>query len=376
MKKKFIIGLTIISILALPFPIWGETIKELKTRLEKNKQTINANLKQLNEIKNQKTSITKEIETIDRQIDNISNTIKNLDNQIGYLNLQIKKNQKELNLAIQKMKNQEKLLQTRLETLYKCGEITYLDVLLGAENFSDFLSRYKLIEEVLLYDKQLLDEAIQNKIFIEQTRLNLETQKREKETIKKIKIDSKKRLDSYRGSRGMLLERLTFKQKDLEEAIDQLLQESEEIKEKIQRIQQKSKKVFTGKGFIWPVKGYSYISSYFGYRMHPILKKQKMHTGIDIPAPYGSDIVAANSGTVIFADWYGGYGKTVIIDHGSGKSTLYAHISIITVKEGQDVTAGQKIAEVGSTGLSTGPHLHFEVRENGTPVDPLNYVSR
>jgi murein DD-endopeptidase MepM/ murein hydrolase activator NlpD len=124
--------------------------------------------------------------------------------------------------------------------------------------------------------------------------------------------------------------------------------------------------------FIWPTAGP--ITSYYGLRLHPILGTYRMHYGLDIGAPYGQSIYAADSGVVIFANWMGGYGLTLIIDHGDGLSTLYAHTSDILVNVGDAVNQGQVVAKVGSTGYSTGPHLHFEVRVNGEPQNPLNYL--
>jgi murein DD-endopeptidase MepM/ murein hydrolase activator NlpD len=125
---------------------------------------------------------------------------------------------------------------------------------------------------------------------------------------------------------------------------------------------------------IWPAPSSHNITSYYGNRFHPVLKKYKMHTGIDIGAPSGSSVIAANKGVVIVAGWQSGYGNTVIIDHGGGIATLYAHCSRLLVSTGQSVDSGSVIAKVGSTGLSTGPHLHFEVRKNGATVNPLQYT--
>ncbi|HEY6357291.1 MAG TPA: M23 family metallopeptidase, partial [Vicinamibacterales bacterium] len=122
--------------------------------------------------------------------------------------------------------------------------------------------------------------------------------------------------------------------------------------------------------FIWPAQGP--MVSGFGMRWHPILGGYRMHTGIDIAAPYGAPIIASDAGVVLFVGWYGGYGNTVIVDHGSGYSTLYAHCSAILVNQGQNVARGQAIARVGATGYATGPHLHFEIRVNGVPVNPMS----
>jgi murein DD-endopeptidase MepM/ murein hydrolase activator NlpD len=159
-----------------------------------------------------------------------------------------------------------------------------------------------------------------------------------------------------------------------EQSIDDLLKTSAEIESQLQKIQKNSTVKYVAGGFTWPTPGYYRINSPFGYRIHPIFHTRKLHTGLDIGASYGTAIRATHSGVVAMAGWYGGYGKAVIIDHGNGMASLYGHCSSLNVVVNQKVSAGDIIAYVGSTGNSTGPHLHFEIRQNGTPVNPFNYV--
>ena len=374
--KKLVLTVVIVGIISWALPASGETVTELKKMLEQSKFNLNKKIEQLDVIKNKKEDIMKEIEKLDRQIDGANVSIEKLDKQVDELNSDISKKEAELQKAEDEMKRLEELLRVRLVALYKSGEVSYIEVLLDSESVMDFFARYQVVEQIMEYDKELLNSASVAKEKIEKAKLVLESSKERIERAREEKSLVKRNLDTYKGDRNLILRRLTYEEKELENVIDQELRESDELNNKIRKLQEGSKRVYTGGAFTWPIEGWSRISSYFGYRIHPILKKKKMHTGVDLGAEYGTSIVAASDGTVMLADWNGGYGKTVIVDHGSGKSTLYGHASRILVAEGQEVKAGQKIAEVGSTGMSTGPHLHFEVREHGSPVDPLKYISK
>jgi murein DD-endopeptidase MepM/ murein hydrolase activator NlpD len=167
--------------------------------------------------------------------------------------------------------------------------------------------------------------------------------------------------------------RLSQDIKEFEKEYDKLNDYAKEIESKIVKLQ-KNTGPYSGGKMEWPVSGHTRISSPFGYRIHPIFKVKKLHTGIDIPAPTGTSIGAAAAGTVVYCDWLGGYGKAIMVDHGGGILTLYGHNSALVVSEGDTVSRGQTIAKAGSTGNSTGPHLHFEVRKNGSYVDPMPWL--
>ena len=197
-------------------------------------------------------------------------------------------------------------------------------------------------------------------------------------SIKKQTEGKKKQLSEQTTEKKQLLTDIDAQKKDAEKALNDLEQESKQIAEQIRKIQAAAGRVHVvrkGNGrFTYPTPGYYNITSPYGWRIHPILKTRRMHTGVDFGAPYGAEMAAADDGTVIYTGWYGAYGKVVIIDHGSNISTMYGHMSSISVSEGQNVKAGQKVGEVGSTGWSTGPHAHFEVRINGEPVNPMPYL--
>ncbi|XGV97351.1 MAG: murein hydrolase activator EnvC [Leptolyngbya sp. BL-A-14] len=246
-------------------------------------------------------------------------------------------------------------------------------VLLQSQNLNEFLDRRHQLKQLYKADQHLLSSFKQETDRIDDQRNQVEQQKNQIALLKQQLLAQKSEFEAQASSQQTMIERLRSDRRALEVAESQLLQDSHNITLLIQQRVGSGEIAFRGTGqMIAPCLGE--ITSGFGWRMHPILGYQRFHSGLDFGADYGTTINAADSGTVIFAGWYGGYGNAVIIDHGGGITTLYGHTSEIYVSEGQTVQRGQAIAAVGSTGLSTGPHLHFEVRQNGDPVNPATYL--
>ncbi len=246
-------------------------------------------------------------------------------------------------------------------------------VLLQSQNLNEFLDRRHQLKLLFKADQQMLTGLKAATDRIDQQRDQVEQQKNQIALLNQELLAQKSEFEAQATSQQAMIERLRSDRRALEVAETQLLQDSRNIGVLIQQRVGRGSIAFRGTGqMIVPCVGE--ITSGFGWRMHPILGYQRFHSGIDFGADYGSTVSAADSGTVIFAGWYGGYGNAIIIDHGGGITTLYGHTSAIYVQEGQTVQRGQAIAAVGSTGLSTGPHLHFEVRRNGDPVDPATYL--
>jgi len=254
-------------------------------------------------------------------------------------------------------------------------------VLLQSQNISDFVSRRHQLKLVYQADQQILVKLNAQANSINQQKTQVEEQKNEIALIREQLLAQKADFQTQAESQSELIQRLNSDRLALEAAQNQLERESKYlevlIQQKVAAAQAKTNSrtsiIIQGTGmFAYPSDAAT--SSPFGWRVHPVLGYRRFHAGMDFAASYGSTIRAADSGTVIFAGWYGGYGRAVIIDHGKGITTLYGHSSELYVSDGQGVERGQAIAAVGSTGLSTGPHLHFEVRRNGSPVNPADYL--
>jgi len=203
---------------------------------------------------------------------------------------------------------------------------------------------------------------------------DLEVKKKELERALQQQESMKEQLDLQKKEKQQILASVQQEREAYEKALAELEESSRKLEAMIRQLQGGSSEALGTGVFTWPTPGYTTITSPYGMRYHPILKTRKMHTGVDIGAPMSATIVAADSGKVIYAGWMEGYGQVLVIDHGNGLSTLYAHQSAFLVSNGQTVTKGQAIGKVGSTGWSTGPHLHFEVRINGSYTDPMPYL--
>ncbi|MEA5504283.1 peptidoglycan DD-metalloendopeptidase family protein [Halotia wernerae UHCC 0503] len=285
--------------------------------------------------------------------------------------------QLEADLVVAERSYEERQIATvaRLRYLQRSSASQGWAVLLQSQNISDFISRRHQLKLVYRADQQILVKLNAQAKLINKQKIALEQQKNEMALIREQLLAQKADYQTQAESQSELIQRLNSDRLALEAAQNQLDQDSQNLSVLIQQkvAAARARDIINGTGmFTYPSDAPT--SSPFGWRMHPVLGYRRFHAGLDFAASYGSTIRAADSGTVIFAGWYGGYGRSVIIDHGKGITTLYGHTSELFVFEGQAVQQGQAIAAVGSTGLSTGPHLHFEVRRNGTPVNPADYL--
>jgi murein DD-endopeptidase MepM/ murein hydrolase activator NlpD len=247
--------------------------------------------------------------------------------------------------------------------------------LLSSQDLNQFADRRRQIERIYDRDRKLLGDLTQRSNQVEKQRNQIVAQKNEIELLTQKLKYQKSNIESEAVAQQNTINRLKSDRQALSQAEDRLAEDSRRLSQIIlSKVQPYDGLILppgTGQ-LMYPTIGP--VTSNFGWRTHPILGTERFHAGIDFGADYGSLIYASEQGRVIYADWYGGYGNAVIVDHGNGMTTLYAHCSDLYVKDGDVVAKGQPIAAVGSTGFSTGPHLHFELRANGEPIDPAAYL--
>ena len=318
-------------------------------------------------------SVSGRLKKIQGDLDMAIAQYNTIQSKLAYTEQQIELNSGILAKAEKNLSERTNVLNKRMRDIYQNGQLSYLDVLLGANDFNDFTTRMELLKRVVNQDVVLITKVKAERELVLQKRAELE---RDHAAIAALQreAEEKKQMIAARKDQQEEVLAVAVNERDVaESAYQELLETSRQIEQMIRRSQIGSGGAAGSSGvLIWPASGP--ITSPFGWRTHPIFGTQRYHSGIDIGADYGDDVSAADGGVVIYADWMGGYGKAVIIDHGGGISTLYAHNSELLVGEGERVRKGQSISRVGSTGYSTGPHLHFEVRENGTPVSPMGYL--
>lgn len=274
------------------------------------------------------------------------------------------------------LKVKNKKLQQRVRDIYINGQISYVDVLFGAKDFADLMTRMDVLKRIIKHDYDLIMKVKEEKATVENTRAQLEKDKAEAEVLVTDAQAKKAKVEDKESEQQVLLDQAIYDRDTSERMYEEIMAASQEVANMIRRSQM-SYAGYSGApagagGMIWPISGP--ITSEFGWRTHPIFGTARFHSGLDIGGDYGMPIYAAASGTVIYAGWISGYGNAVIIDHGGGVTTLYGHNDSLNVSEGENVAQGQVIAMCGSTGNSTGPHCHFEVRENGEPVSPYGYL--
>lgn len=366
-----------ILICAISFVSYAADLNELqnqKSEIQNKKDESNS---QLSDVNDELTENLKQIQKLDESIQNTQETLDELSKEILEKEEEISKVEAELEIIIQKYNTQKKLLDSRLITMYETENTNYLDVVLGAGSISDFISSYYLISEIASYDMDLLELVENQKNEIEEKNLQISTQKQKLETEKMTQQRTQIALSNTKILRENYISKLSQEEQALQAKIDEYNNQINSIEAEIRSLAATINfgEDYQGGQMQWPIYGHYTITSNYGMRTHPITGVYKLHTGVDISATIGTDFTAIANGVVVKAEYNSAYGNMVIIDHGGGVQTLYAHGSQIIVQVGQEVKAGDVVLKVGSTGYSTGPHAHFEVRVNGTPVNPLDYVS-
>ena len=345
-----------------------------QNKLNQTNKDINEAKNELKEVQTEKKNTLSQIDNLDKQITSTENTIDSLENEISNLETEISVAEENIKYAEKQYELKDAVRKKRVATYYENGNISYWEMLLTSESMSDFLYRKQILSDVMEFDKNLLEELKEDRIVIENEKKKLEESKVLCEN-KKLEAENKKlALGETKVVRTKYLSELNASEKVLNQSIDELQKQADALVAQIKASSSSSSNSkYTGGTMTWPLPNYYSVTSVFGNRLHPVLKVYKMHTGIDIAGSgcNGKNVVAAAAGTVITAGWISGYGNTVVIDHGGGITTLYAHSQKLLVKKGQKVSRGEKIMLVGMTGYATGPHLHFEVRENGNYVNPL-----
>lgn len=414
MRKKLICSLMALTVMTTSVISFASTEDELN-KTNNKKQEIQS---QIDINKKESNKVAEEIKELSGKIENTNSELSDIEKELNDLQISITENKKKLKTAEENLFNRNDTFEKRLRVMYKRGPVGYIEVLLESTDVSDFLTRAEMIKKVIDHDVNLLDDMKAERDEIEATKKELEVQQINVAAVKR-KVETKKsELVVANRAKEQLLGKLEEDRSEMEAAHDSLTAEADAltaiIAEKQRQAEERARKEqeardqqarskqakaksnsnvsssgssgvsseasysnsgeVSSKGMTWPAPGHNRISSPFGNRIHPIFGSKKMHTGIDIAAPMGATIVAATDGVVQHSGGLGGYGNAIIIDHGNGISTLYAHNSSLSVSVGQSVKRGQVIAKAGSTGYSTGPHLHFEVRKNGSYINPVPWL--
>lgn len=376
MNMKKVIGLVVSGLLVLNL-MGAKSIKDYQADKNKINKQINKIDQQKGQLKNKLTANKSEVKHLSALKNTQSKEYKRLLAEERQIAAENKLVEADLKLAREEYNGKLDLLKERIKVSYENTTMSYVYILLDSTSIVDFTYRLGMISKIIENDEKIVNEA-------EAAKKNMEDKLRIREEMRARKEqaanEAKEKFKHYNESiRKLAIKMAQAKQgiRDLEIREDEMAAQQSKIANLIRSLQPKASAPSSNAShgsLLYPVPGSRNITSPFGWRIHPIYKTKKFHSGVDLAASYGASIFAAESGTVIYAGWQSGYGNTVIVDHGGGLSTLYAHCSSIKVSNGQKVSRGQTIALVGSTGASTGPHLHFEVHVNGSAVNPENYI--
>ncbi len=352
-----------------------QEIDSLRNRLSRVQGDIEQYKQNLTQLQGEKEGVSRELNQVQLELRQVEAELEEARIALDLAELEVLQAEEDFDHAQAELDRRIDLLHRRVRAMYEMGTVTYLEVLLTATDFSDFVRRFQMLQDITNQDVSIVEAVSYQKALVEE---RWDTWEIRREEAAEWRREVAARNDSLAATVAHYESRLTQlnnQQQEYRAAMDEMERRSEQI---ARDITEKQRELALAEGvpyLQWPLdRGTYWVSSPYGNRYHPILGQWRLHTGVDLAASPGTTIRAAADGIVLDAGWMGGYGLTVIIAHTTTVSTLYAHGSSVLVNAGQRVTAGQAVARVGTTGWSTGPHLHFEVRVTGDPKDPLKYL--
>lgn len=378
--KRLVFTLAAAGILVLGAVAQSSTVRTKQSKLSSIEKQAQALRNKLSEATKDRKNIGLEIQKVDTFAAEMAQAIEDTEGQLRENKAEQEELRKELDLAGAKMTSSKEKVIARIRSMYIQGDASPALVLIGARSPAEFASRKAYLQMIADYDKRIFEDHRALKAQVSNAKQKQDVVVAKIEDLRAKQIEERQRLEKARAEKKAIMAQLKKDEAAIERRLNEMDRESSRLESEIAAYQGRSSRTSsssyvkpTGGKMLRPVSG-GRMSSRFGMRVHPISRRRRMHSGMDIAAPTGTPIRAAKAGRVISAGWRGGYGYTVVIDHGGGVSTLYGHCSRLYVSGGQRVSQGHRIAAVGSTGNSTGPHLHWEVRINGRAVNPANYL--
>lgn len=377
MKKRnfLLVSLVMVVLLVFSIGIMAGELDELKEQKKSLNQQMDSTEQELNTVQGQRKTTEEQLNVLEEELATLAAEIADLEAQLAQAQADYDRQEAEYEQIQANLNASQDQMQTRVTSIYVNGDISYWDILFNAESFDDLISNFYYYERILEQDRFVINDIKEKKRLAQEKLAELEQTRNAIAALTDSKQAQEAEYMAQADQKSALVAQLEEQEEALEEALAQFAADSAEIQAKINTLTSNSSVAYTGNGqFGWPVPSSGSVSSYYGTRIHPITGKQSFHTGIDIPAGSGATVAAAESGKVIYVGYMAAYGNSVLVDHGGGYSTFYAHLSSFDVGAGQTVSRGQRIGGVGTTGWSTGNHLHFEIRINGAHKNPLSYL--
>ncbi len=393
-KKLRFIAAVVVSCSLMSSTVLADDLSDAKSKSKEIETQIESNKAKVSELEENRDNILSEISELDNNMDKLYSEVNNLEAQISQSTNKIEELEERSSELKKELEANKKVMDKRLRVLYKNNGTSYIEILLSAEGFSDFFEKIDIINTLISFDNEEINKFKANQ---EELDKNIEASSEEKKTLENAKAIVDANLEELNGKKDKKTKLMAKAENELGTAEKLLAQneaESEEILASITAMEKAASRPSRGGSSsqsntkpsnsgssssqvstngMYSITGTRYaITSPFGYRTSPVGRGQEFHKGIDIGAPYGAPVYSLKAGTVTYAGWMEGYGNVVVVSHGD-ISTLYAHNSSLSVSVGQTVAGGQQLSNVGSTGWSTGPHIHFEVIKNGTNIDPAPY---